>query len=112
MTNYRFGDVILLPFPFTNQTTTKKRPAIIVSSAAYHATKADIILIAVTSQLATPSNFGESEILEWQTAGLLKPSIVKPILATLAVSLVIRKLGHLQEGDHQTLKALLTAILG
>ncbi|MDX2216523.1 MAG: type II toxin-antitoxin system PemK/MazF family toxin [Oculatellaceae cyanobacterium bins.114] len=112
MTNYRFGDVILVPFPFTNQATTKKWPAIIVSSEVYHAAKADVILIAVTSQLANSSDFGESAILEWQSAGLLKPSIVKPILATLEVSLVIRTLGHLQEGDRQTLRTVLTAILG
>ncbi|MEH2305953.1 hypothetical protein [Nostoc sp.] len=32
MTNYEFGDVVLVPFPFTDQTTTKKRPAVVVSS--------------------------------------------------------------------------------
>jgi len=32
MTRYNRGDVILVPFPFSDQTTTKKRPAIIVSS--------------------------------------------------------------------------------
>jgi mRNA interferase MazF len=35
MTNYEFADVVLVPFPFTDQTTTKKRPAIVVSSADY-----------------------------------------------------------------------------
>jgi mRNA interferase MazF len=36
MTDYKFGDIVLVPFPFTDQTTTKKRPAIIVSSNAYN----------------------------------------------------------------------------
>ncbi|WP_284681990.1 hypothetical protein [Adonisia turfae] len=27
---YKFGDVVLVPFPFTNQVTSKKRPAVIV----------------------------------------------------------------------------------
>jgi mRNA interferase MazF len=31
MTNYNYGDVVLVPFPFTDQTTTKKRPSVIVS---------------------------------------------------------------------------------
>ena len=30
-----FGDVVLVPFPFTNQLTTKKRPAVVVSTSAY-----------------------------------------------------------------------------
>ena len=32
---YRFGDVIVVPFPFTDQIATKKRPAVVVSSEAY-----------------------------------------------------------------------------
>lgn len=35
MTAYKRGDVVLVPFPFSNQTATKKRPAIIISSDAY-----------------------------------------------------------------------------
>ena len=34
-TGYRFGEVVLVPFPFTDQSGIKKRPAVIVSSAAY-----------------------------------------------------------------------------
>jgi mRNA interferase MazF len=30
-TAYKFGDVVLVPFPFTDQTATKKRPAVVVS---------------------------------------------------------------------------------
>jgi mRNA interferase MazF len=35
-TIFEFGDVVLVPFPFTDQSTTKKRPAVIVGSEAYH----------------------------------------------------------------------------
>jgi mRNA interferase MazF len=28
-TAYGFGDVVLVPFPFTDQTATKKRPAVV-----------------------------------------------------------------------------------
>jgi len=48
MTNYDFGDVVLVPFPFTDQSTTKKRPAIVVSSADYNSQRPDLILVAVT----------------------------------------------------------------
>ncbi len=36
-TGYSLGDVILVPFPFTDQTGLKKRPAVVVSSAEYQA---------------------------------------------------------------------------
>lgn len=32
-----FGDVILVPFPFTDQSQSKQRPAVVVSSLRYHA---------------------------------------------------------------------------
>ncbi len=48
---YHFGDVIFVPFPFTDQSTTKRRPAVVVSSDAYHRDRPDIILMAVTSQM-------------------------------------------------------------
>ncbi|MEH2111812.1 type II toxin-antitoxin system PemK/MazF family toxin [Nostoc sp.] len=46
MTNYEFGDVVLVPFPFTDQTTTKKRPAVVVSSDSYQRERSDLIVIA------------------------------------------------------------------
>ncbi|HEY6644283.1 hypothetical protein [Povalibacter sp.] len=33
---FQFGDVVLVPFPFTDQSASKQRPGVIVSSAAYH----------------------------------------------------------------------------
>ena len=51
MTDYKFGDVVLIPFPFTNQTTTKRRPAVVVSSTTYHRNHPDLILMAITGQI-------------------------------------------------------------
>jgi hypothetical protein len=33
MTAYKFGSVLLVPFPFTDQTGGKQRPAVIIASA-------------------------------------------------------------------------------
>ncbi len=38
MTIYNRGDVVLVPFPFSNQTIMKKRPAVIISSDVYNNT--------------------------------------------------------------------------
>jgi mRNA interferase MazF len=69
MTTYKFGDVVLVPFPFTDQTTTKKRPTIVVSSQDYNSARPDLIVIAVSSQIRLPLLFGEVEIADWQAAG-------------------------------------------
>jgi mRNA interferase MazF len=112
MTSFEFGEVLLVPFPFTDQSTTKKRPAIVISSQDYQQARIDLIVIAVTSQVRLPLGFGEAPILQWQTAGLLKSSIIKPILATIEQQLVIRKLGKLESVDEQRLRKLLSVLLG
>jgi mRNA interferase MazF len=112
MTTYSFSDVLLVPFPFTDQTTIKKRPAIVVSSDDYHHQRSDLILMAVTSQVNPVIFLGEVRITEWQATGLLKPSTIKPVLTTLAKDLVIRKLGQLREPDLQSLLSTLETILG
>ncbi len=50
MTLFEFGDIILVPFPFTDQSATKKRPAVVISSAIYNTERPDLIIMAVTSQ--------------------------------------------------------------
>src|SRR3990172_4699360 len=107
-----FGDIVLVPFPFTDQTTTKKRPAIVVSSDAYHRDRPDLIVIAVTSQVRPASSVGEAAIGQWKEAGLLKPSVIKPLLATVDRSLAIRKLGTLATVDLDVLRKVLRTILG
>jgi mRNA interferase MazF len=111
MTTYKFGDVTLVPFPFTDQSTSKKRPAIVISSDNYNQNKPDIILIAVTSQVNANLQFGEVLIDDWAGAGLIKSSVVKPIITTLKRNLVIRKLGELQSPDLQALENILKQII-
>ncbi len=111
-TGYSFGDIVLVPFPFTDQTAAKKRPAIVVSSEAYHRDRRDVILMAVTSQARPGSGIGESSVEGWRDAGLLKPSVVKPILATVDRDLILRKLGALRDDDRRSVQRTLSAILG
>jgi mRNA interferase MazF len=97
-----FGTIILVPFPFTDQSATKQRPAVIVSTAAYHNARHDLTLMPITSQLRL-SAFGDLHVRDWQAAGLLMPSAIKPVLATLEQSLVIKSLGSLSPSDQVAL---------
>ncbi len=110
--DYEFGDVVLVPFPFTDQTTAKQRPAAVVSSLAFHRTRADLIVAAITSRLRPSRTLGETTIFDWQDAGLLKPSLLKPVLATVEKSLVLRHLGRLSDRDRKATTEMLAAVLG
>ena len=70
-TGYSFGDVVLVPFPFTDHSGLKKRPAAIVSPTAYHAQRRDLVIMAITSQIRPQPAFAEFTLVEWKRAGLL-----------------------------------------
>ncbi len=107
-----FGDVVLVPFPFTDQSTTKRRPAVVVSSDAYHRERRDLVILAITSQVRPTAGIGEVAVAQWKEAGLLKSSVLKPIVATIERGLVLRKLGRLEEEDRRALRGVLEVILG
>ena len=110
--SYNFGEVVLVPFPFTDQSGAKKRPAVVASSNVYNVSRQDLILMAITTQVRKPLGFGEIEIIEWQKAGLLKPSVVKPILTAIENNLILRRLGSLESTDKAALQNVLKIILG
>jgi mRNA interferase MazF len=63
-----------------------------------------VVVMAITSQLRPSPGPGEVWVGQWQAAGLLKPSAVKPVFATLEQALVIRQLGTLSAGDQTALR--------
>ena len=88
------NDVVLLPIPFTDLTSRKVRPAIVVGRNG-----SDLFLVPVSSVLSN-TNF---PLKEWQRAGLNAPSGVKAQLATVEERLVVKVVGRLTAVDHQVL---------
>ena len=89
----------------------KQRPAVVVSSAAYNQVRPDIILMAVTSQIRSNAEFGEAVIQDWQAAGLLKPSAIKPIVFTAEKTIIRKTLGLLCGKDQEGLRAVIESAI-
>jgi mRNA interferase MazF len=51
-------------------------------------------------------------VQDWQPVKLLKPSVVKPVIATVEQGLVIKRLGRLTEKDRHALVEGLRRVLG
>ncbi|MEO8718933.1 MAG: type II toxin-antitoxin system PemK/MazF family toxin [Burkholderiales bacterium] len=111
-TGYSFGDIVLVPFPFTDQSAVKRRPAVVISAQQYNTERHDLIIMAVTSHTRSTGSFGDVQITEWNEAGLLKSSAIKPVVTTIESRLVLRRLGRLKSPDQVSLRKLLTTILG
>jgi len=109
---FEFGTVILVPFPFTSLVASKRRPAVVVSKFTYGLIRGDVVVMAVTSQMRANETLGDVPVLDWREAGLLKPSVIKPVFATLAQSLVLRTLGMLQPSDQTVLRTAIAGLIG
>jgi mRNA interferase MazF len=108
---FEFGDVVLVSFPFTNQSAFKQRPAVVVSNSAYNAARQDVIVVAITSQFRPTASLGEVWISHWQAANLLKPSAIKPVFATIEQTLIRRHLGVLHEEDQSALRKSIYSVI-
>lgn len=108
MISCRFGDVVLVPFPFTDQSSSKRRPAVVVSSSAHIRGTGDLVILAISSQRGRPVDL---EVRDWQEAGLLKPSVFKPVVTTIESSLILKKLGALTGRDLSTLRQMIDFLL-
>ena len=109
--NYKRGDVVLVRFPFTDLTTTKRRPALVISTDLYNQFQANLIIAAITSQTHR-LGIGDCLIQNWRAAGLVKPSQVKATIATIEQSLVLKKLGTLASNDMEIVEQALAKVLG
>lgn len=94
---YTRGDVVLVPFPFTDLSATKVRPALVVSDSDYERTTGNLIVAQITGR--RHNTLTDYAITDWQDANLLKPSVVRAKLATLSPSLVRHKPGKLAARD-------------
>lgn len=111
MTTYRRGDVVLVPFPFSDQSTTKKRPAVVIRSTLYNETSPDIVILAVTSKVEKSVGIGECLVSDWKEAGLLKPSATKSAISTIEQTLVLKKLGALSPRDSSSMDKAIKGFL-
>ena len=91
------GDLVLVPFPFTDLTSSKTRPALVLSSASYHAAGADVICCAVTSNLSNAAHSVLVEQADMARGKLVATSRVKvDKVAALQRTLARRKVGSLK----------------
>jgi mRNA interferase MazF len=108
MPNYSKRDIILVRYPFSDLSSSKVRPAVIVS--APHPSQ-DILIVPLTSKMGALLE-GEFALSEWSSAGLNVATAVKRGVYTIHESLVIKVIGELADVDAERLEQSLQIWLG
>jgi mRNA interferase MazF len=99
------GDIVLIPFPFTDLTGIKTMPALVLSSG-----ETDIILAFITTRLKWEESI-DLAVKHTETNGLKRDSLVRlGKLATLDKNLALGKIGTLSQSDLQEVDKKLTVI--
>jgi mRNA interferase MazF len=94
---YEPGDLVLVPFPFTDLTGAKRRPVLVLSSRDFNARSQDFIVCGVTSNL---SNAAHSVLIDGDDLAkgrIPAPSRIKVAkIASLLQSLALRTVGRVK----------------
>ena len=102
------GDVVVIDFP--GVMGTKRRPAAVLSSSAYHSSRPDVIVGLITSRFvsAGPTDY---LLLDSSSAGLRLPSTFRSFLATLPPAAQPVIVGRLSDRDWDGVRACVKAAL-
>ena len=110
--NLRQGDIVLVPVPFTDLSSRKRRPVIVVSSDAYNAAAPDMVVVAMTSNPAhTTWSFVISfdDVVEGR---LNRPGTIRvDKIYTLAQSLAVARFGRVSDSVLNRIRSLLLELM-
>lgn len=95
-------DIIVVPFPFTDQSISKKRPAIVLSQTQFNQKAEHSICAMITSSKNDPWP-NDLEILDLKSCGLPAESKIRMKLFTIDHKIIIRKSGVLDKNEHAAL---------
>lgn len=94
------NDVVLLPIPFTDLTSRKVRPAVVIGRSSF---AGDLFVVPISSQLQNV----DFALQDWRAAGLNVPCGIKSQIATIEERLVVKRVGTLTHLDQGRLEARL-----
>ena len=104
-------DVVLVDFLFSEDTGSKRRPVLILSSPDYHHGRQEAVVAAITSNTGRILP-GDHLMDDWASAGLPLPSVVTGIIRTIKQGMIGRNLGRVSDKDMVRIDVDLRSTLG
>ncbi|MDB4867888.1 MAG: growth inhibitor [Cohnella sp.] len=94
---YKQGDIVLIPFPYSDLSTTKQRPVLVLSNTNYNKEQSDLVVAAITSNLMNKSYTIQITADDLDEGQLRTTSVVRADkIYTFSHQIVIKKFGHLK----------------
>ena len=106
------GDLLLVPFPFSDQSGRKVRPVVVVSNSKFNDYADDVIVVGITSNLSKSKytlSLSNNELEEGRLFSLCNIKVEN--ILKLEKSLIIKKIGKLNGKKIEEVKFVLDSIL-
>jgi len=102
------GDVVVLPFPFSDLSSSKRRPALVVAVASTD----DIILAQITSRSFSDNYAVELSDTDFSDGGISVASNIRPNkLFTADVSIIAYKAGNIKMQKMKDVAATISTLI-
>ncbi len=108
---YERFDIVVVPFPFTDRTSTIRRPALVLSAADPFGRESGQYVLAMITRTARSIWPYDVPLSDLASSGLRVAGVVRMKLFTLDASLVLRQIGALGEADQVAVRGALWAHL-
>ena len=106
------GDIVLVPVPFTDLTSQRRRPVVVVSNDAYHAATQDFVCVAMTSNLRDEPYSFEITTTDLADGALNRPSRVRADkLFTLAQAIIVARFGRVNAATLDRIRQLVSDLM-
>jgi len=106
------GDIVLIPVPFSDLSSEKRRPVIVVSNDEYNRRTADVVVVAMTSNPAAAMFGFQITSADLVQGALNRPSVVRvDKIYTLAQSIVAKKFGKVSPHVMDRIRQMLLAVI-
>jgi mRNA interferase MazF len=103
-------DVVVVPFPFTGSSRTKRRPALVLSNESEFGVIIEHSILAMITSQKNELWPLDVKITNKKQSGLKAPSVVRMKLFTLDNRFILRKIGSLIKADQILVKRSLSTI--
>lgn len=106
MKTYKPFSVVVVPFPFTDSSEVKRRPALVLSQEQFQKNTEHTALMIITSAKHS-AWYNDYQITELKTTGLKAASMIRQKLFTLDLRVILEKVGVLALTDQKALIKIL-----